>query len=116
MLASSTGIYASAASENIVENQKPQVTTETAELDAAHQERMIKTAIFLSLAQKAKTGEIDVNYLVYYAIEWAQELAQSDDAADQELSQRLYAIVMDLTQQAEALSVHEEVEEVDSGE
>jgi len=97
------------AHDQVEVNQE--AVTEFEQLDEASQKRMIKVATFLSLIQKVSAGEIDPKNVIYFALEWAQELEKSDDAADQELCKKLYQVVIELTENLQAIEAQEEVEE-----
>ena len=93
------------AQDQVVANE---AATEFEQLDEASQKRMIKVATFLNLIQKVHDGEIDAKNVMYFALEWEQELEKSDDAADQELCQKLYQIVIELTENLQAQAETEE--------
>jgi hypothetical protein len=61
--------------------------------DAAKQRRMVKTKVFVRLLERSQESPEDLEKFFSYTINWMQELAQSSDAADQELCKKLYIIV-----------------------
>ncbi len=98
------------AHDQNIESEDVAVATEFEQLDEATQMRMIKVATFLNLIQKVNTGEMDVKKVVSFALGWAQELEKSDDPTDQELCKKLYQIIIELTENLQALQAQEEVE------
>ncbi len=78
------------------------------EEDEATWNRMVKTEVFRELIKKVEAGEMDLDNLVYFALDWAQELEKSEDPKDQELSYKLYRIVIELTEKLQALQAQED--------
>jgi len=106
LLISCTHNHLVIAQDQVMESEE--AVTDFEQLDEATQKRMIKIATFLNLVQKAHTGEIDIKAVVYFALEWAQELEKSEDPADQELCKKLYQIIVELTENLQAIQIQEQ--------
>ncbi len=79
----------------------------TKEVDEATWNRMVKKEAFVKLIKKVETGEMHLDNLVYFALNWAQELEKSEDPKDQEMSYKLYRIVIELTEKLQASQTQE---------
>lgn len=84
---------------NVIKNQEEEIAIQEEEIaiDEATQDRMIKTASFLHLLQKATNGEITIEPVIHFASAWAEDLKKSTDSNDQQLAEKLYLIIDELT-------------------